>query len=294
MDYVESLLERYYEIFQFIVNSDQYREFIYLKKKITQPYSEVFSNNPRSDDNSKLSDQKVSVKNKTAGNSAEVEIDYIGRLLELHKIIVARVWDTFHHQLLNISEWDPTLDKIDVFHLLGGKDPVIVVPTTAKKALGVKWSKEKRLGVDRHDFFIIGIDPQLNRKDAWEEIKLSLGGYLGTKTTPRHPKKRAIRKYEAFKLAREGQTFEEIGIKYGVDMTTAHKAYYRDFEAIYGLEYKPGESRRRKFPIHQLSKRCPTCNDAVTCTKLCSEMEAYVSQDCASQNELIPDNPVSP
>jgi len=136
-----------------------------------------------------LSAGNVSVKNQPADNTVKDDVDYIGRLLELHAVIIARVWDEFHHRLLNISEWDPTLDRIDVFHLLGGNDPVIVVPTTSKKALGVKWSQEKRLGVDRHEFFIIGIDPQLNRKDAWTQIKQSLGGYRGTTTTSRNPKK---------------------------------------------------------------------------------------------------------
>jgi hypothetical protein len=287
MDYVSSLLDRYNEIFQFIINSDQYREFVYLKKKALRPYTEIFSHESESDDGTELSVVNVSLNNQAAGNIDKDDVDYIGRLLELHSLIVARVWDKFHHNLINIGEWDPKLDKVDVFHLLGGNDPVIVVPTTIEKALGVEWSQEKQLGVNRHEFFIIGVDPQLNRKDAWKQIKLSLGGYLGTKVTPRNPKKRAIRKYEALKLAREGYTFEKIGMKYGVDSSTAHRAFYRDFEDIYGLEYKSSESNRRSIPTHQLSKSCPTCNDFDSCTKLCPEMGAYVNQDKISQKDQI-------
>jgi len=264
MDYVSSLLDRYYEIYQFVLNSDQYHEFIHLKKQLVRPYADIFDSKD----------------------------ELMERLLKLHALIVKRVWDTFRHQLIDIDEWDSELDKIDVFHLLRGNDPVIVIPSTPRKTIGLKWCREKRLGLDRHQFFVVAIDPQVNRKDAWKQLQASLGSLLGDKATPRNPKKRSIPKYEAFRLAREKQTFQKIGIKFGVDATTAHKAFCRDFEDIYGKSYTPGETSRRLVPIHQLTRTCATCEKITTCKKLCPEMEAFVSQDQSSQKEKIPKKPV--
>lgn len=289
MDYVTSLLNRYYEIFQFIINSDQYKEFIYLKKQLRLPYSYTFEQDSEIVRELESTVEVKTITEQTQYGSVSKQVNNLDRMLELYDLIISRVWDKFQHKLIDIDDWDPTLDKVDVFHLLGGSDPVTVIPSTSADLLG-KNSPLEKLGLDRHQFFIVAIDPQVTRKEAWKQLNESLAALLGDKPTPRNRKKQAIPKYEAFRLAREGKTFSKIGIKYGVDRTTAHKAFIRDYYDINGIQ-APSKRNRKSVQKHQLSKDCPTCSIFKTCNKLCPEMESLGDLDDVKQQEKLMDDP---
>jgi len=181
------------------------------------------------------------------------------------------------------SEWDrQPLDKVVPAHDLY---PTLIIPVADPLRL-FNCSEDDllRLNMDRHHYFIVGIDPLSPKKELLQSIDLALRSHLQPQEK-RRPKTVKIPRGEAFRLARLDSTFEEIGIKFGTTPSAAHKAFKRDFNDVYGKEYQPGFTNRNLVPIYQLQKTCGTCAAKISCKKLCPEMKAYVDQDNGSMKE---------
>lgn len=350
LNILDTTLDYYQEIFRFVLQANEYQQYLYLQKKLLRPYRPDTPPMPAPEGEAALKEDGMT----------------LVRLIKQVKI---------GFQLQEVYDWDQDLEPLDIFFLLRGPQAAITIPVADPRQLTSEgllqldleryrhfvvalspdspkkelfWNISlklrhylqplkkgrpqktaptsvdtdtrdpavpareivptvampvtdpctlfsctpealQRMNMDRHHYFMIGIDPTCPKKQVLQDIDLALRPHLEP-LNRRRPKAVKIPRGEAFRLARLKKTFRQIGESYETASTAAHKAFMRDFTDVYGKEYKPGFTSRKAVPLHQLRKTCATCADKVGCTALCPEMDAFVNQDYGSLKEL----PVDP